>query len=166
MPLLAYSEDGLSLIATQVGKPIMLDAFTSSMCFDSWGRISYASSMCFDSWGRISYARALVEISSESELKHEVTMAIPKKDDSGIISACIKVEYEWKPPHCSLCKVFGHDQNGCPKCVKEPVHSTNVVVPTTSLEETDDGSKEVQNRKAKGKGKKLSSGINLSKGPR
>ena len=36
VPLLAYSEDGLSLIATQVGKPIMLDAFTSSMCIDFW----------------------------------------------------------------------------------------------------------------------------------
>nr|GFB09968.1 hypothetical protein [Tanacetum cinerariifolium] len=35
VPILAYSEDGLSLIATQIGKPIMLDAFTSSMCVES-----------------------------------------------------------------------------------------------------------------------------------
>ena len=34
-PLLTYSKDSLRLIATQVGKPIMLDAFTSSMCADS-----------------------------------------------------------------------------------------------------------------------------------
>ncbi|GJS57523.1 histone deacetylase 14 [Tanacetum coccineum] len=33
VPVVAYSEDGLSLIATQVGKLIMLDAFTSSMLF-------------------------------------------------------------------------------------------------------------------------------------
>ncbi|GKF72670.1 hypothetical protein Tco_0208784 [Tanacetum coccineum] len=32
VPLVAYSEDGLSLIASQVGTPIMLDAFTSAMC--------------------------------------------------------------------------------------------------------------------------------------
>ncbi|GJS58280.1 zinc finger, RanBP2-type containing protein [Tanacetum coccineum] len=32
VPVVAYSANGLSLIATQVGKPIMLDAFTSSMC--------------------------------------------------------------------------------------------------------------------------------------
>nr|GEZ97902.1 hypothetical protein [Tanacetum cinerariifolium] len=32
VPVLTYSEDGLSLIATQIGKPIMLDAFTNSMC--------------------------------------------------------------------------------------------------------------------------------------
>ncbi|GJR97603.1 putative reverse transcriptase domain-containing protein [Tanacetum coccineum] len=64
VPVLAYSEDGLSLIATQIGKPIMLDAFTSSMCVESWGRISFA--------------RALIEISASSVLKKEVIMAVPK----------------------------------------------------------------------------------------
>ncbi|GKB93011.1 nucleotide-binding alpha-beta plait domain-containing protein [Tanacetum coccineum] len=39
IPVVAYSEDGLSLIATQVGKPIMLNAFTSQMYRESWGRI-------------------------------------------------------------------------------------------------------------------------------
>nr|GEZ51992.1 hypothetical protein [Tanacetum cinerariifolium] len=36
VPVVAYSEDGLSLIGTQLGKPIMLDAFTSSMCAEPW----------------------------------------------------------------------------------------------------------------------------------
>nr|GEZ27115.1 zinc knuckle CX2CX4HX4C [Tanacetum cinerariifolium] len=31
VPVLAYSKDGLSLLGTLIGKPIMLDAFTSSM---------------------------------------------------------------------------------------------------------------------------------------
>ncbi|PWA92693.1 zinc knuckle CX2CX4HX4C [Artemisia annua] len=93
-------------------------------------------------------------------------MAIPKKDDSGIISAHIKVEYEWKPPHCSRCKVFGHDIHGCPKSVKEQARTKDAkVAQTTTVEETDDGFKEVQTRRAKAKGKKLSSGINMSKGP-
>ncbi|GKD37708.1 gag-protease polyprotein [Tanacetum coccineum] len=35
VPVLAYSDDGLSLIATQIGNPIMLDAFTSTMCVES-----------------------------------------------------------------------------------------------------------------------------------
>ncbi|GKD32648.1 hypothetical protein Tco_1248157 [Tanacetum coccineum] len=55
IPLVSYSEDGLSLITTQIGKPIMFDAFTSSMCNESWGQISFA--------------RALVEISAKTELK-------------------------------------------------------------------------------------------------
>ncbi|GJS33012.1 retrovirus-related pol polyprotein from transposon TNT 1-94 [Tanacetum coccineum] len=65
--VVAYSEDWLSLIATQVGKPIMLDTFTSFMCAESWGRISFA--------------RALIEIHANSELKKEVRMAILIDDD-------------------------------------------------------------------------------------
>ncbi|GJX70190.1 hypothetical protein Tco_0307361 [Tanacetum coccineum] len=45
VPIVAYCEDGLSLIATQVGKPIMLDAFTSEMCADPWGRLGYARAL-------------------------------------------------------------------------------------------------------------------------
>ncbi|GKB36749.1 zinc knuckle CX2CX4HX4C containing protein [Tanacetum coccineum] len=37
VPIVAYSEIGLSLITTQLGKPIMLDSYTSSMCLSSWG---------------------------------------------------------------------------------------------------------------------------------
>ncbi|GKD34183.1 retrovirus-related pol polyprotein from transposon TNT 1-94 [Tanacetum coccineum] len=37
VPVVSYSEDGLSLIATKIGNPIMLDAFTSAMCLDAWG---------------------------------------------------------------------------------------------------------------------------------
>nr|GEV86345.1 zinc knuckle CX2CX4HX4C [Tanacetum cinerariifolium] len=41
--VVAYSADGLSLIATQIGKPVILDAFTSSMCEDAWGWIGSCS---------------------------------------------------------------------------------------------------------------------------
>ncbi|GJQ94485.1 hypothetical protein Tco_0005624 [Tanacetum coccineum] len=51
IPVVAYSEDGLSLIASQIGKPIMPDAFTSSMC-------SYP-------WGRMGFVRAMIEVSAE-----------------------------------------------------------------------------------------------------
>nr|GEV36591.1 hypothetical protein [Tanacetum cinerariifolium] len=37
VPVVAYSEDGLSLIASQIGKPVLLDAFTSAMCNEPWG---------------------------------------------------------------------------------------------------------------------------------
>nr|GEX65433.1 zinc knuckle CX2CX4HX4C [Tanacetum cinerariifolium] len=45
------------LLGTQIGKPIMLDAFTSSMCVESWDRISFA--------------RALIEIDAVVGLKNE-----------------------------------------------------------------------------------------------
>ena len=142
VPLVAYSEDGLSLIATQVGKPIMLDSFTSSMCVDSWGRISFA--------------RALVELSADSELKSQVTMAIPNEEGNGFTTEIINVEYEWKPPHCGECKTFGHALIECPNRVKEVVRSnTNVAAKASeasaTLEKTGDGFIEAMNRKSKGK---------------
>nr|GEU61658.1 hypothetical protein [Tanacetum cinerariifolium] len=36
VPIVAYSEIGLSLIMTQIGKPIMLDSYTCQMCIRSW----------------------------------------------------------------------------------------------------------------------------------
>ncbi|GJY42923.1 cytokinin dehydrogenase 3-like protein [Tanacetum coccineum] len=66
VPVTAFSNNGLSAIATKLGIPLMLDSYTSHMCMQSWGRSSYA-------------------------------------------------RYEWKPPRCSSCKVFGHIHEECPK---------------------------------------------------
>ncbi|GKB77795.1 hypothetical protein Tco_0944690 [Tanacetum coccineum] len=71
-------KDGLSLIATQIGNPIMLDAFISSMCVESWGRISFA--------------RALFETSLDKEIKEEVVIAIPVVNDNGYTKATVRVE--------------------------------------------------------------------------
>nr|GEY07481.1 hypothetical protein [Tanacetum cinerariifolium] len=47
---------------------------------------SYTSDMCMQSWGR-----------------------------EGHYTCNVRVEYEWKPPRCSSCKVFGHIHKECPK---------------------------------------------------
>ncbi|GJW36241.1 trichome birefringence-like protein 3 [Tanacetum coccineum] len=86
VPIVAYSEDGLSLISSQLGKLVMLDAFTAAMCKDPWGRIGFA--------------RTLIEVSVAKELKQEVTMAVPHEDGTGHTKVLIKAEYEWKPPLC------------------------------------------------------------------
>ncbi|GKD46443.1 reverse transcriptase domain-containing protein, partial [Tanacetum coccineum] len=44
-PVIAFSEDGLSVIATKLGTPLMLDSYTSDMCMQLWGRSSYARAM-------------------------------------------------------------------------------------------------------------------------
>nr|GEX14169.1 hypothetical protein [Tanacetum cinerariifolium] len=41
----AFSEDGLSAIATKLGTSLMLDSYTSDMYMQSWGRSSYARPM-------------------------------------------------------------------------------------------------------------------------
>ncbi|GJW07139.1 hypothetical protein Tco_1569562 [Tanacetum coccineum] len=132
VPVVAYSADGLSLIASQIRNPIMLDDFTSAMCVEAWGRIGYA--------------RALIEVCADKELKQEVAMAIPKGEEvkDGHSVAKIRVEYEWKPPVCIDCKVFGHTAEQCPKKV--------VVQPSTAVVVDGDGFTTVVNRKSKGKG--------------
>nr|GEV58513.1 hypothetical protein [Tanacetum cinerariifolium] len=151
VPVLAYSGDGLSLIATQIGKPVMLDAFISSMCVNSWGRISFA--------------RVLIEISVESALKHEVVMAIQNEDDDGYTREVIRVEFEWKPPHCMECKCFGHDPDTCPKRVKDDIPKAPPrAFTSSSAVDNKDGFTTVSSRKKKKKsGPNRLSGINLSK---
>ncbi|GJT00532.1 zinc knuckle CX2CX4HX4C containing protein [Tanacetum coccineum] len=81
VPIVAYSEIGLSLITTQLGKPIMLDSYTSNMCLSSWGRNTYA--------------RALVEFSAEEELKDSIVIAILLINGKGHTLA--KIDVEWLP---------------------------------------------------------------------
>nr|GEU99012.1 U5 small nuclear ribonucleoprotein helicase [Tanacetum cinerariifolium] len=45
VPITAFTEYGLSAIATKLGSPLMLDSYTAAMCIDSWGRASYARAM-------------------------------------------------------------------------------------------------------------------------
>ncbi|GJT51663.1 trichome birefringence-like protein 3 [Tanacetum coccineum] len=131
VPVVTYSADGLSLIATQIGTPIMLDAFTSVMCVEAWGRIGFA--------------RALIGVSTDKDLKQEVIMAIPNVEDDGITLTMvkIKVEYEWKPPLCIDCHVFGHLSKQCPKHIPEKA--------TPVAEVPDDGFTTVTKRKSKGR---------------
>ncbi|XP_022030707.1 uncharacterized protein LOC110931630 [Helianthus annuus] len=106
VPLAAYTEDGLSLIATTIGDPKMLDSFTTSMCMESWGRSSYA--------------RALIEISADNDLREEISMAIPEPEGEGFIKETMFVEYEWNPHRCAKCCVFGHATDVCPKQPRRP----------------------------------------------
>ncbi|GKA90956.1 zinc knuckle CX2CX4HX4C containing protein [Tanacetum coccineum] len=85
-------QDGISLIATFIGKPVMLDSYTSSMCNDSWGRSSFA--------------RYLIEVSSEVNLMDVVTIGIPYLIGEDFTKETIRVEYEWRPPRCDVCKIW------------------------------------------------------------
>ncbi|GJT13421.1 zinc knuckle CX2CX4HX4C containing protein [Tanacetum coccineum] len=105
VPLQIFEDDGIILIATFIRKPIMLDSYTSSMCMDSWGRSSFA--------------RCLIEVNSEADLVDVVTISIPSLTGDEFTKETIRVEYEWRPPRCDECKVFGHIHDHCPKKVKK-----------------------------------------------
>nr|GEU41902.1 zinc knuckle CX2CX4HX4C [Tanacetum cinerariifolium] len=74
------NEDGISLIATFIGKPVMLD--------------SYISSMCNDSRGRSSFARCLTEVNSEADHVDVITIGIPSFTVDDFTKETIHVEYE------------------------------------------------------------------------
>nr|GEW61190.1 hypothetical protein [Tanacetum cinerariifolium] len=101
VPVTTFSEDGFSAIATKFGTPLMLDSYTSDMCMQSWGRSRYA--------------RAMIELRADVELKDTTVVAMPKHVGEGFYTCAIHVEYEWKPPRCGSCKVFGNVQDECPK---------------------------------------------------
>ncbi|GJR72839.1 retrovirus-related pol polyprotein from transposon TNT 1-94 [Tanacetum coccineum] len=65
--------------------------------------------------GRSSYARVLIELRADVELKDNIIVAMPKITRKGHYTCNVRVEYKWKPPRCSSCKVFGHVHEECTK---------------------------------------------------
>ncbi|GKA12753.1 zinc knuckle CX2CX4HX4C containing protein [Tanacetum coccineum] len=141
--MILFEEDGISLIATFIGKPVMLDSYTSSMCNDSWGRSSFV--------------RCLIEVDSEADLVDVDTIGIPSHTKDDFTKETIRVEYEWRPPRCDQCKIFGHVYDHCPKKVVSPpiIATSNVTPPVVK---TNDGFQTVGKKKKKGKSKSTNGG--------
>ncbi|GKF88242.1 T-complex protein 1 subunit delta, partial [Tanacetum coccineum] len=45
--------------------------------------------------------------------RKEDQYAVSREDQYAVLDT--RVEYEWKTPRCTCCKVFGHVQDECPK---------------------------------------------------
>ncbi|GKA55116.1 hypothetical protein Tco_0754065 [Tanacetum coccineum] len=86
-----------------------------------------------------SFARCLIEVNSEANLVDVVTIGVPSLTGDDFTRETIRVEYEWRPPRCDVCKIFGHLHDHCPKKEASPpiVSTSNVVTPT--VEKTNDG---------------------------
>ncbi|GJV57907.1 ATPase, F1/V1/A1 complex, alpha/beta subunit [Tanacetum coccineum] len=56
---------------------------------------------------------------ADQELKEDMVIAIPNVEDDGEVLHTVRVEYEWEPPRCGMCMVFGHDDMLCPKQIVE-----------------------------------------------
>lgn len=66
---------------------------------------------------RLDFARVCVEISANSDLPKVIQIK------HGNASVTVHLEYQWLPPKCNVCKVFGHTCK--PKPVPEPMATTN-----------------------------------------
>ncbi|GJR81781.1 zinc knuckle CX2CX4HX4C containing protein [Tanacetum coccineum] len=152
VPLQVFEEDGISLIAFFIGKHVMLDSYTSSMCNDSWGRSSFA--------------RCLIEVNSEADLVEAVTIGIPSLTGEDFIKETIHVEYEWRPPRCDECKIFGHVHDQCPKkVVCPPIVATPTVVNTSIVPTVENEGFQAVGKKEKKKGKPKTSNSGQFIGP-
>ncbi|GJU95378.1 hypothetical protein Tco_1320134 [Tanacetum coccineum] len=57
----------------------------------------------------------MFKLRADEELNNTIVVAMTKLVGEGFYLCTIRVEYEWKPPRCSSCKVFGHVLVECPK---------------------------------------------------
>lgn len=129
VPIAGFTDDGLSVIASKISKPMMLDSYTSSMCVESCGRPSYA--------------RAMIEVLAQKALCEKVVVATPNLDEiGGYTKEIVTVEHEWKPPRCSTCKIFGHTNQTCPLNVS--------IIEPKVVTKDGEGFEEVKKRKSKG----------------
>ncbi|GKD15491.1 hypothetical protein Tco_1199898, partial [Tanacetum coccineum] len=136
-------EDGISLIATFIGKLVMLDSYTSAMCNDSWGRSSFA--------------RCLIEINSEADLVDVVTIGIPSLTREDFTKETIRVDMNGGRLNVMNVRFLAHVHDQCPKKVAIPSIATTSnaitfdVTPTVVM--PNDGFQMVGKKKKKGKAK-------------
>ncbi|GJX67210.1 zinc knuckle CX2CX4HX4C containing protein [Tanacetum coccineum] len=128
VPIQVFEEDGISLIATFIGKHVMLD--------------SYISSMCNDSWGRNNFARCLIEVNSKASLVDVITIGIPSLTGR---------DSPKKPFELSMSGGRPVQQAG----TKGSVTPSGV---TSNSEQTNDGFQIVGKKKKKGKSKSTNGG--------
>ncbi|KAL2253055.1 UNVERIFIED_CONTAM: hypothetical protein Sindi_0100200 [Sesamum indicum] len=105
LPVEFWTEEGLSTVASGVGKPLYPDAITRACT-------------------RLDYARVCVMLDVTSNLPKHIIIMNP--DEDGGESPCkVDVEYEWLPQKCNSCMTLGHSAKDCvlnkPKPVKQPI---------------------------------------------
>ena len=96
---------GLSAIASRLRKPVMVDSMTTRMCSQGIGRFGYA--------------RVLIEVDAKKGIPDHDDIMYCDKMGKQIAIKKVKVEYDWKPHVCELCKVSGHDHEKCKLNKKE-----------------------------------------------
>ncbi|KAL2224834.1 UNVERIFIED_CONTAM: hypothetical protein Sindi_2937200 [Sesamum indicum] len=105
LPVEFWTEEGLSTVASGVGKPLYLDAITRACT-------------------RLDFARVCVMVDVTSNLPKHIIIMNP--DEDGGESPCkVDVEYEWLPQKCKSCMTLGHSAKDCvlnkPKPAKPPI---------------------------------------------
>ncbi|GJX57386.1 hypothetical protein Tco_0287283 [Tanacetum coccineum] len=111
----AWTVKGISALASRLGKPLVMDSVTANKCKQGIGMVRYD--------------RVIIEVSAKKTLANDVEIVY--KNTEGMVQCRknVKVKYDWKPPMCSECGVFGHTSSRCYKNV------ANIHTNTKALQE-------------------------------
>ncbi|KAL2252827.1 UNVERIFIED_CONTAM: hypothetical protein Sindi_0077400 [Sesamum indicum] len=93
LPLEFWMTEGLSTVASGVGKPLYPDAITRACT-------------------RLDFARVCVMIDVTQKLKKHIIIITPD-EDGGETPCKVDIEYEWLPPKCTECMMLGHSVKEC-----------------------------------------------------
>lgn len=95
IPLSYWMKEGLSYLASAVGRPLFADDMTSKL-------------------ETMSYARICIEMDALSTFPASINAVV--FDGNAVVeeTVAVKVEYWSRPPSCSVCKCFGHSLAKCP----------------------------------------------------
>ena len=96
IPMEYWTEEGLSYLASDVGIPLYANSAT-------------------ETHHKINYARVCAELDATKPLIDEFFIDVPDAHDPDIVcdEITIKVSYQWKPPVCTHCHIFGHSTDNC-----------------------------------------------------
>lgn len=106
IPLSYWSAEGISYIASGIGKPLFTDDLTSKLSL-------------------INYARVCIEVDASFSFPSSFNVIVMNEDSSEDTVMPIDIEYQSKPPSCPSCKVFGHSPLKCPNSNYQWVSKAN-----------------------------------------
>ncbi|KAL2246308.1 UNVERIFIED_CONTAM: hypothetical protein Sindi_2899000 [Sesamum indicum] len=93
LPMEYWTSEGLSTVASGVGKPLYPDAITRACT-------------------RLDFARVCVIIDINQKLTKHIVVMTPD-EDGGETPCKVDVDYEWLPPKCATCMKVGHTTKEC-----------------------------------------------------
>ncbi|KAL5725828.1 pectinesterase [Ranunculus cassubicifolius] len=86
-----WDDEGFSRVASAIGRPLYADRKTELKT-------------------KTDYARICIEVKATSTFPTAIPVVVDKKRVFRV-----SAEYNWRPPRCTHCKVFGHSEDNCPK---------------------------------------------------
>ncbi|GJY41346.1 hypothetical protein Tco_0428616 [Tanacetum coccineum] len=99
LPLEAWSFKGISVVASRLGTPLIMDQTTTNMC--NLGN------------SRPGFARFLVNVEAGKGIPGQIDIVYKNKEGMVTGNKSVNGSYNWAPPLCSYCKNFGHNDKNC-----------------------------------------------------